>query len=115
MNDSSFFVVLGRPSVHGKLMSTQNALYNHLRGAFTLETDLGLHSGFFLQFLFRFETSNVHFMSRKSDISQETIDDLASKLINYLSKSVKKVPFYVKRCESISKFDRIAEHLESDL
>ena len=73
-----------------------------------------LHSGFLLQFLFRFETSSVHFMSRKSDISQRPIDDLASKLINYLTSSVKKVPYCVKRCESISKFDRIAEHLESD-
>ena len=54
-------------------------------------------------------------MSRKTDISQELINDLASKLINYLASSVKKVPFCVKRCESISKFDRIAEHLESDL
>ena len=53
-------------------------------------------------------------MSRKSDISQGTIDDLALKVINYLTKSVKKVPFDVERCESISKFDRIAEHLESD-
>ena len=42
-----------------------------------------VHSGFFPQFLFRFETSIVHFMSRESDISQETIDDLASKRINY--------------------------------
>ena len=65
-------------------------------------------------FVSRFETSSVHEKSRKSDISQGTIDDLASKVINYLTKSVKKVPFYVKRCESISKFDRIAEHLESD-
>ena len=53
-------------------------------------------------------------MSREIDISHEPIDDLASKLINYLTTSVKKVPFYVKRCEWISKFDRIAEHLESD-
>ena len=53
-------------------------------------------------------------MSRKRDISRETIDDLAFKVINYLTISVKKVPFYVKRCELISKFDRIAEHLESD-
>ena len=53
-------------------------------------------------------------MSRETDISQETIDDLASKVINYLSTSVKKVPFYVKKCELMSKFDRIAEHLESD-
>ena len=48
------------------------------------------HSGFFPQFLFHFETSNVHFMSRKSDISQEPIDDLASKLINYLTTSLEK-------------------------
>ena len=73
-----------------------------------------MHSGFFQQFLFRFETSSVHFMSRKTDISHGTIDDFASKLINYLTTTVKKVPFYVKMCESISKFDRIAEHLESD-
>ena len=53
-------------------------------------------------------------MSRESDISQGTIDDFASKLINYLAASVKKVPFYVKRCELLNKFDRIAEHLESD-
>ena len=65
---------------------------------------------FLSQFLFRFETSSVLFMSRKTDISHGPIDDLASKLINYLTTSVKKVPFYVKRCESISKFDRIAEH-----
>ena len=44
----------------------------------------------FPQFLFRFETSSVHFTSRKSDISQETMDDLGSKLINYLTASVKK-------------------------
>ena len=63
--------------------------------------------------MFRFETSNVHIMSRKSDISQEPIDDLALKLINnYLTTRVKKVPFYVKRCEPISKFDRIAEHFK---
>ena len=72
------------------------------------------HSGFFPYLLFHFETSNVHYMSRKTDILQGTIDDLASKLINYLTKSVQKVPLYVKMCESISKFDRIAEHLESD-
>ena len=40
-----------------------------------------LHSGFLPQFLFRFETSNVHFMSRKTDISQGPIDHLASKKI----------------------------------
>ena len=62
------------------------------------------------QFLFRFETSSVLFMSRESDISQKTIDDLASKLISFLTKSVKKVPLYVKRCELICIFDRIAEH-----
>ena len=33
--------------------------------------------GFFSQFLFRFETSSVHFMSRESDVSQGPIDDLA--------------------------------------
>ena len=48
------------------------------------------HSGFFPQFLFRFETLNIHFMSRKSDISQEPSDDLASKLINYFATSVEK-------------------------
>ena len=73
-----------------------------------------VHSGFFSGFLFRFETSNVHIMSRKNDISLGPIDDLASKRINYLTASVKKVPFYIKRCESKNKFDRIAEHLESD-
>ena len=31
----------------------------------------------------RFETSNVRCMSRKSDISQGPIDDLASKVIKY--------------------------------
>ena len=36
-----------------------------------------------LQFLFPFETSNVHFMSRESDIWQRPIDDLESKVINY--------------------------------
>ena len=68
------------------------------------------HSGFFPQFWFCLDTSNVHFKSRESDISHEPIDDLASKLINHLTKSVKKVPLYVKRCKSISKFDRIAEN-----
>ena len=48
---------------------------------------------FFLHFLFRFETSSVHFMSRKSDISQGTIDDLASKLINYGKESKEKDQF----------------------
>ncbi len=38
------------------------------------------HSGFFPQFLC---CSHVHFMSRSIDISQEPIDDLASKLINH--------------------------------
>ena len=42
------------------------------------------------QFLFRFGTSSVHFMSRKTDVPQETIDVLTSKLINYLTASVKK-------------------------
>ena len=68
---------------------------------------------FFPQFLFRFETSSVHFLSRENDVSHGPIDDLTAKLINYLTKSVKKVPVYVKRCALISKFDRIAEHLES--
>ena len=49
-----------------------------------------VHSEFFPQFLFRFKTSSVHLNSRESDISHGTIDDLASKLINYLTKSVKK-------------------------
>ena len=53
-------------------------------------------------------------MSRETDILHGLIDNLASKLTNYLTTSVKKVPFYVKRCELISKFDRIAEHLELD-
>ena len=35
-------------------------------------------------------------MSRKSDISQGTMDDLTLKVINYLTTSVKKVPFYAK-------------------
>ena len=65
---------------------------------------------FFHDFWFRCETSNVHFMSRKSDISQGPIDESASKVINYLTTSVKKVRFYIKRCKSISKFDRMAEH-----
>ena len=39
-------------------------------------------SGFFPQILFRVETSSVCLMSRKTDISQGTIEDLASKLIN---------------------------------
>ena len=64
----------------------------------------------FSTFLFGFETSNVVYMSRKTDILPGPFDDLASKLINYLTESVKKVPLYLKRCESISKFDRIAEH-----
>ena len=34
-------------------------------------------------FLFRFKTSRVDFMSCKTDISQEPIDDFTSKLINY--------------------------------
>ena len=34
---------------------------------------------FFPHFLFRVETSNVHDMSRKSDISQAPIDDLGIK------------------------------------
>ena len=36
-----------------------------------------VQSGFYPQFLFRFETSSIHFMSRKTDILQETIDDLS--------------------------------------
>ena len=44
-----------------------------------------LHSGFFSQFLFRFETSSVLFMSRKTDILQGPIDDLTSKLIFFFA------------------------------
>ena len=59
-----------------------------------------LHSGFFYQqFLFLFESSCVHFTSHKTDLTYEPIDDLAPKPINYLTKSVKKVPLHVKRCE----------------
>ena len=36
---------------------------------------------FLSQILFRVETSSVHLKSRKTDILQETINDLASKLI----------------------------------
>ena len=43
------------------------------------------HSGFLPQFLFRFETSSVLFMSRKSDISQGTIDYFASKMISFFA------------------------------
>ena len=45
---------------------------------------------FFPYFLFRFETSSVHFMSRKTDISHGPIDDLASKLIKYGKESTEK-------------------------
>ena len=55
-----------------------------------------MHSGFLPQFLFRFETSSVHFISRESDISHETIDDLASKLIIYGKESKEKDQFYGK-------------------
>ena len=41
-----------------------------------------LHSGFFL---FRFETSKVHFMSRKTDVSPFKIYDLASKGIFFFA------------------------------
>ena len=44
-----------------------------------------VHSGFLPQFLFRFETSSVHFMSRKSDTSQGPIDDLTSKMIFFFA------------------------------
>ena len=54
------------------------------------------HSGVLPQFLFRFETSSVHFMSRKTDTSQEPIDDLASKLINYDKESKEKDQFWCK-------------------
>jgi hypothetical protein len=44
------------------------------------------HSGFLPRFLFGFETSNVHFMSRESDsISHGPFDDLASKLIFFFA------------------------------
>ena len=42
---------------------------------------------------FRFETSSVHFMSREIDISHGTIDDLASKVINYGKESKEKDQF----------------------
>ena len=45
------------------------------------------------QNLFHLEKSNVHYMSRKTDISQEPIDDLASKLINYGKESKEKDQF----------------------
>ena len=41
----------------------------------------------------KIETSSVHFMGRESDISQETIDELASKLINYGKDSKEKDHF----------------------
>ena len=52
-----------------------------------------MHSGFLAQFLFRSETFSVHFMSRKSDILLETIDDLASKVIKYGKESGEKDQF----------------------
>ena len=51
-------------------------------------TLLPLQSGFFLKCLFRFKTSSVYCMSRESDISQETIDDLASKVIFRARKNI---------------------------
>ena len=39
----------------------------------------------------QWKTSKVASIERKSDISQGTIDDLASILVNYLTRSVKKV------------------------
>ena len=44
-------------------------------------------------FLNRFETSSVHDMSRKTDVSQETIDDLTSKVIQYGKDSKEKDHF----------------------
>ena len=52
-----------------------------------------VHSGFFLQFLFRLETSSAHFMSRITDITKEPIDDFTSKLINYGKESIEKDQF----------------------
>ena len=45
------------------------------------------------QFWFRYETLSVHYMCRKSDNSQETIDDLASKVINSGKESKEKDHF----------------------
>ncbi len=39
------------------------------------------YANIFIQLLFRFETSSVHLMIRKTDISKGPINDLASKLI----------------------------------
>ena len=44
-----------------------------------------LHNRFLQQFLFRFETSSVHFISHESDISQGPIDDLTSKMIFFFA------------------------------
>ena len=41
-----------------------------------------MHSGFLSHFLFRFVTSSVRYMSRKSDILHGPIDDLALKIIH---------------------------------
>ena len=38
---------------------------------------------FFHNFCFALKHQNVHYMSRKTDISQESIDDFASKLIHF--------------------------------
>ena len=38
-----------------------------------------MHNGYFIHFLFCLETSSVHFMSRKTDISQEPIQNWSSK------------------------------------
>ena len=46
-----------------------------------LKIQVPVHGGFLPQFLFRFETSSIYFMSRKTDISQGPNDDLTSKLI----------------------------------
>ena len=48
---------------------------------------------FFQLFCLCFETSSVHFSSRKRDILQATIDDLASKVIKYGKESKEKDKF----------------------
>ena len=64
---------------------------------FGMTDHTALHSGFLPQYLFRFETSSVHFMSRETDISNVTIDDFTSKLIKYGKESKeKKISFDVK-------------------
>ena len=100
----SSFIKEPQTSIHAKVK-----LKNENRGSVLWYSSCTVD--FFPHFCCRFETSSIHFKSRESDISHGPIDDLASKLINYITTSVKKVPIYIKRCESISKFDRIAEHL----